>query len=718
MRENARLAALAAGASAGIALGWPGTDALKSTFLMLPWVVLLGCAAVRTLEPARAGILYPRLAMAFCALVAFAPWRHRLGWPSVDRLWTAALLLILLAALIRVAPALRRRLARPGPPGPAFFLLPLAFYLAIQPWSLDHRPVGGDEPYYLLLSHSLAFDGDMDLANNYAEEDWRRFMDRPIEAQPGDPVGDGGEIFSRHSALLPAVLTPAYRIGGRAGAAFMLALCSAGVAWWTLAVARRLWPECGTGGLLAWALLAFTPPMMIYSHQVWIEVPAALLSVVALDRLIVLHQARRRELPLEGRDLLILAASLALLPLLKMRLLLVAAPLALAAAGVLSRRGAMIFAGGLGTAVLGLLAYNLWRYDNPFKMYSSAEIDVLLESPPSHWLRGSIGMFYDSSFGLFATAPLWWLLIPAFLELARRSGRLALGTIALMVPYLAALAPRLEWYGGWSPPFRYPLVFLPLLALATVPLLERRLAGTRILALALAAPTVLLGALWLTVPGWTYNLADGASHVLHQLGLLWQADVARFFPSTVRPRAATWWWVALSAAVAPLALADGDFLRRQGRALACGLLFATAAALPLAATRLPTRVVEAEDAWARKEGGLLHPERWRPQRPYEIGAWRMTTQARLEAPVVRGGEAAVIRLHVKRDTAGPRKFEISAGEAPIGTLELEELADWSWYEFRIASWPQGAPLVISAPQPDPRPEIGMLLDRVEISWLD
>ena len=34
------------------------------------------------------------------------------------------------------------------------------------------------------------------------------------------------------------------------------------------------------------------------------------------------------------------------------------------------------------------------------------------------------------------------------------------------------VAPRVEWYGGWSPPFRYALIALPLLGLALVPLLR------------------------------------------------------------------------------------------------------------------------------------------------------------------------------------------------------------------------------------------------------
>ena len=40
--------------------------------------------------------------------------------------------------------------------------------------------LNGDEPHYLLVAHSLAFDGDIDLFNNLLQEDYRAFSDRPV----------------------------------------------------------------------------------------------------------------------------------------------------------------------------------------------------------------------------------------------------------------------------------------------------------------------------------------------------------------------------------------------------------------------------------------------------------------------------------------------------------------------------------------------------------
>jgi hypothetical protein len=60
-------------------------------------------------------------------------------------------------------------------PGLPIFLLTLAVYVALVPWMARAWARGGDEPHYLLAAHSLAIDGDLDLANNYAQQDYHAF---------------------------------------------------------------------------------------------------------------------------------------------------------------------------------------------------------------------------------------------------------------------------------------------------------------------------------------------------------------------------------------------------------------------------------------------------------------------------------------------------------------------------------------------------------------
>ena len=154
----------------------PPDDSLRGTLAILPLIVAGLLHVRRRLSSTPAGTATRPLggwgALALGALLLLALGRDHLGLVEpkrlLDRSLAAALLLLLVAYLARLAPALRRSLGRKlsaRPPWP-FFALPLLCYLAILPWTMLHHPPSGDEPYYLLQTHSLAYDLDTDLADN------------------------------------------------------------------------------------------------------------------------------------------------------------------------------------------------------------------------------------------------------------------------------------------------------------------------------------------------------------------------------------------------------------------------------------------------------------------------------------------------------------------------------------------------------------------------
>ena len=213
----------AAGAVALAAARWlplPADNPLRTTLAILPLV----CAALA--EIARAGArrggraIAPRAAAgelaAVAALTAAALARPHLGFEVPAEVIVGGLVVVLANRVARQLLALRPLLgaALPDRPSALFFLLPLTVYLALLPWSAGRRPPDGDEPYYLLITHSLAYDFDADLTNNYAAGDWQHFLDRQIRPQPGDPVGPHGELYSCHNELLPLALAPAYQLAG------------------------------------------------------------------------------------------------------------------------------------------------------------------------------------------------------------------------------------------------------------------------------------------------------------------------------------------------------------------------------------------------------------------------------------------------------------------------------------------------------------------------
>jgi hypothetical protein len=733
--RSALLATLARLAAAGVAaallarlLPLAANDPFRGTLLLLPlllagahelarWTVRQGG---RPLDPGgTAGEL-----AALGLLVLLVLGRSHLGLKRADFVLAAALLLVLACRVARQTLALRPLLGErlPDRPSALFFWLPLLAYFAVLPWAAGHHPPDGDEPYNLLITHSLAYDFDADLTNNYARGDWRFFMDRPIGPQPGDPVGPGGELYSRHNDLLPMALAPAYRVAGRPGALATMAALAAALAWLTLRLARHYVRELPGETLAAWAALAFAPPLLLYASQVWVEVPSALLTVLALDRILALDDRAWKE-----KDWLGIGLPVLLLPVLKIRFMLLAAPLVALGWWYDGRQRRAVWRLGLLLLAVAaaILLYNHLLYKNPLKIHSWEEVEPYQHDLGSYAL-GLSGMFWDAAFGLFGSAPVWLLLLPALFLLLRPGRRSLLVHLAvLMTPYLLVVVPRLEWYGGWSPPFRYGLVMLPFCAVGLIPLLgERKRPGARALLLALAAATLALTLLWVAMPGWTYNFAHGRTYLLDHLGERLGADVARLFPSSIRPRTATWVWPLATLVLLPLLWGSRE--RSAGRpGTAAGLwgivgLLVLAAALPLAAARVPTSVIEFEDPQVLKSGGHLHPDRWVIERPRYRGGWVLRVEERLTAPVVPGGRRVrlVLEGELIRNQPVPFYLDLQAGETVLARWTPHRSRSWRRVALGPFDWPAGKPLVLAAHGEHPPGALnGAILDRIELQWL-
>jgi hypothetical protein len=730
-------------------------DPLGSTLAAAPVVVLLFALLARQARARGADLLpagWTRFALAALAALGVAALAR--GPLCLDGATPAIAAGFL--GLAAVHSALQTRALRPllgdrvpARPSLLFFALPAVLYAALLPWAAERRQPDGDEPYYLLVAHSLAFDLDADLANQYAAGDWRYFMDRPIGPQPGDPRGADGEVYSRHNALLPLALALPYRLAGKAGVLLAMGLIAAALAWLTLRLAGRYFPGHPGEALATYALLALAPPLLCYAQQVWVEVPAAALLVAALAAL-PRRTGETGDPSDRGRRAwpgwlawLGLALPLALLPLLKIRFALVALPvlfLAFRGSGSgdssgrpgRSKRSLLLVAGALAAVLAAVLAWNQLRYGNPLKIHRWDELALPAVSA-RQGVEGLFGLFWDAAFGLFAFAPLWLLVVPALL-LAIRRRIVAAGHLALVaIPYLLLLAPREEWYGGWSPPFRYGVVLLPLLAVVLVPLLaERHRPGARLVLAALGAATVALALVWLAVPGLTYHLADGRTRLLDALSAGLGADAARLFPSYVRTRLASWLWPPVAAAlVTGLWWLGRPSAQRPtagwGRAAGVGvaLFVAAVAALPALATRLPTRVVEAEDPWVIHHGGHVHPETWVISRGRFQGGWVIRPGESIEVPLVRperpDGSPDRVRLRaalrVGRNNPDPFRLEVLSGGEKLAGWVAGGGGIWGLVDLGTFELPDGETLVIRAAGP-PRAgeQNGALIDRLELTW--
>jgi hypothetical protein len=311
--------------------------------------------------------------------------------------------------------------------------------------------VSGDEPHYLLMAQSLWADGDLDLRNNFASEDYLDYTPGPVRPHYGAPRRDG-RPYPAHSPGLPAVLAPVYALAGRPGCVVLLALCGAAVAARTSALARRL------GGshemaFCSW-LAALGPPVLFYSFHVYTEVPSALASLVALELLLA-------PIPTVATGVLAaLAASL--LPWLHLKMLPASAALGLLGLVLLKGRARMAFAvmSAVMAAGYGLYFQIIFGNPSPLAVYGGIPADVSASSG-----QALLGLGLDRSFGLLPHAPLFLLALPGLSALAARWR----ATWPVLLVAAATLAPALTWrmwWGGQCPPARFLVPLVPVLALA------------------------------------------------------------------------------------------------------------------------------------------------------------------------------------------------------------------------------------------------------------
>ncbi|HEX2063595.1 MAG TPA: hypothetical protein VHE80_04150, partial [Acidimicrobiales bacterium] len=155
-----------------------------------------------------------------------------------------------------------------------FLLVAAAGQAAVGMRAARTASVTGDEPFYLLTTQSLSSDGDLDLRDEYAGHEERRFWDGTIPLWKQMEPAPDGRLLSPHDPGLSVLLVPAYRLGGLAGAQRFLVLIWAAAMACAAVLARRAgappWAAVGAA-----VVVGAGPPGLVYASQVYPEGAAA-----------------------------------------------------------------------------------------------------------------------------------------------------------------------------------------------------------------------------------------------------------------------------------------------------------------------------------------------------------------------------------------------------------------------------------------------------------
>jgi MFS family permease len=388
------------------------------------------------------------------------------------------------------------------------WFVPLVVFLVVWVMTTHGKySVSGDEPHYLIVTQSLWADGDIDVRNNHAANDSRRFGVDNLE--PGPHVRESnGRQLPVHDIGLSVALVPIYAVAtGLSGLVsepllarfrmsrglFAYSLVTLSLLALTALAAyltrRALLTAGASPGLAAGLVLVvwLSPPVLSNAYLVFPEV-AALLTTAS----IVKRSTEAAVIPF-GRWLAPLSL-LGLLPWFHRKFIVYVAALAISLAWrhrdqVHRLRPAQWIAaiGLISFPTVLLLLWTWWQWGN----IGGA---LTLDRPPFSWEAfrvGWLGLLVDRENGLWAWAPAYALLPLA----CALSGRAAWPWLVPVGALFLASASHDQWWGGFSPAARFLMPLAPIACLFA-PALWRHPATRAVTTVAVAAQVVIAAYGW------------------------------------------------------------------------------------------------------------------------------------------------------------------------------------------------------------------------------
>ncbi len=337
-----------------------------------------------------------------------------------------------------------------------------AVYGAVTLWTAQVQSLTGDEPHYLLAARSLLEDGDLDLANDYADREYRPFwptdtLRRSLvtaarrRLDPHAVPLEGNLLRPVHQIGLSLLLLPGFALAGWIGAVVTALVIGLLAAWQAVRLTVELADEAS--GWLAAAVVAFGSPLLAYAASLHTE-PAAALAYGYLAWLAVGGRGPRWPAVL----------ALFALPWLHWKYV----PVGLLLAVFISRDARRYrepswplwlgLAAGVVTQLLVYLAlYGTLRPDAP-QVLSGGRFPSLFSGNP---LVGAAGLLVDQQDGLFVAWPLGLLLVPGLVLMCCEAAYQRL--LAAVLLHFALIASYTAWGSGYAPAGRQLLPVVPLL---------------------------------------------------------------------------------------------------------------------------------------------------------------------------------------------------------------------------------------------------------------
>ncbi len=528
--------------------------------------------------------------------------------------------------------------------GLSLFICALWFFSCYAAWLVPVHPLSGDEPHYLLMTHSLIHDYDLNLHDEYTQAEYSAFYKGKLHPKPSDLVRSDRIESQGLGAVFSLVLTPGYLIAGYPGTVAMMVLAAAFLIYQSYNVYLREVSSPRTALIVASALCVVFP-IINYSSLIYPDILAACIIMCCLRLFQTMSISRKSKS--SPFNLLLLSGILLML---KFRYF----PFVLLFFGGVVFRGirkirhTFIYWIGFAAVMIVYISIDLYLLHGDLFSRRFGGLYQIQQYLPS-WRSIFVlpGFLLDQEAGLLWYSPVFLLTIPGIRCWSHR--RDAVHWISLLcLPVTAiSLLGHFAWHSLPTPALRYLLPALPPIAIFMCETIHRwrrfgaipRIMGHIFLWYSIGVSFTLS-----LIPEWPLNLADGTSHLFEAIDRVIHIPFTHFMPSLIRPSIHTIPWFILL-----ILLIRGMLSWKLQRhpitwaysipAVSITLVLATCLSMGVLMVTLPIRSVQMEDRFsANPIGGHYFPAQRDPffHREYQYG-WTLGVGDTLQ-PALRTDE--------------------------------------------------------------------------------
>ncbi len=326
----------------------------------------------------------------------------------------------------------------------------------------------GDEPYYLLTAHSLYQDQDINVANNYAQNDYFHFYPREyfpdLKLRAYARFGRKGTDYAYpiNQPGISFLILPFYWLSRLFEGRTLIFILKGSLSIWASLLglqlylfSRERWKKESVS-LTLWFAYSFTAPVLFYAIHLYPEVPIALFSLY-------IYRKVRSNTPLSLRHYFFLGVLLSLFFWFGLKYNMIFWPLLIISCYFLLKNhkagwriAAFLFPPFLSLGLNYYYIYELYGSFNPIAIYEGVITantlqnykDIILKTPILLRIDSFFDYFLDQRDGLLLYSPLYFFAFLGLVEIYRRSKRDFFILLFITLPFILNYAFFAHRQGG------------------------------------------------------------------------------------------------------------------------------------------------------------------------------------------------------------------------------------------------------------------------------